>query len=395
MSDPEAAILKLPDELLLDIANNVDVVGLHGLALTCRRIRPIAQEALVRNGTLTPIKIWMLIDTLQTHPELAMALSHLRLGPITKEQAISMMETSEAHKTQAYHSSCCDIISRLYPHTDKTAHKIIHSQPDDFYTAGVLVLIALAKGLIAISTSTNSIDTVPMMRTFFNNDNAFVSCWHRQAKSQLEDRLQELNVTDPWLGRDREARTWPPATFMNLSRFRQLKRLVVPSQYISLVQNDTTLPIYDGYYTQSNPCLLLPKSVELIQLTRIDAYFSVAWLSKLMGCVNIFPKLRKIEMHFDYNMMSTAWYIRASNQGGKRFLTLLQELKASNALFTTAFCDVKFADEAQLKILPTSEDHITGDLVPALEKCLATTHDDLEKDAEMLAALGYTARSSG
>jgi hypothetical protein len=57
---------------------------------------------------------------------------------------------------------------------------------------------------------------------------------------------------------------------------------------------------------------------------------------------------------------------------------------------TTVFGDRKFADQARV----ISPGYTIGDLVLALERCLATTYDELEKDAEMLAALCYTARSS-
>ena len=44
MSQSGIAILRLPDELLVNVAGGVDIVDLNVLSLTCRRIRPIAQE---------------------------------------------------------------------------------------------------------------------------------------------------------------------------------------------------------------------------------------------------------------------------------------------------------------------------------------------------------------
>jgi hypothetical protein len=384
MSDPEAAILKLPDELLLDIANNVDVISLHGFALTCRRMRPIAQEALVRNATLSPINIWKLVETLQAHPGLAIALTHLRLGPMTQEHAINMIETSEAHETQADHSTCCDIIPGLYPHTDKSASKDSKARVDNFYSAGLVVLIALAKNLTAISTGTNSIDTIPVMRILFNNDNASTLCWYEQARSQLEDRLEELNVViDPWLDRHRLPLSRCPIQPMNLSHLGRLKRLVAPPANIYSLQDKP------GNWTPSDPCRVLPHSIESIRLTRISADFEVRWLSSLLRFVNSCPGLREIGLQFPYNTLSTAWYICASYQAGQRFLTLLQELKASNTLLTVSFGDLRLTDPARGVTCPSSERYITSDLVPALERCLATTHDDLEKDIQLLVVLGY------
>jgi hypothetical protein len=403
MSKPEAAILKLPDELLLDIAKDVDVTGLHGLSLTSRRMRPIAQEGLIRKATLSPINVWKLVETLQLKPGLAMALNHLRFGPITQVQHIDMMRISELHEMQSDHSSCCDIIPLLYPPKNEPAKEHTQARVDDFYSAGVVVLVALAKGMEMISMGTDAFSAVPVMKTLFHDQSALTSCWHEQARSQLEGRLEGLNiVVDPRLekyvsGRRMSADDPFPRLYMDLSRFERLKRVVVPYTEICKVSNHIARAPHQPSYSNDwkDPGRMLPQSLGSITLTQVEAFFDVDWFSKLLGCVNSFPNLRNIEMRISYNILSTAWYIRASPQGGRKFLTLLRALKMSKALLTMAFGDVKFAEVGTNTMFPTSNDYISGNLAPALEKCLSTTHDELEKDAEMLAALGYTARSIG
>jgi hypothetical protein len=401
MSSPEAAILKLPGELLLDIANEVDVIALKGLSLTCRRTRPIAQESLVRKATLSPINVWKLVETLRSRPGLAMALTHLRLGPITQVQYDHMMDTSEAHKIWKDHGSCCDIVSELYPSKDEPSSEYTEARVSDFYSTGMVALVALAKGMETISTGTDAIDTLPLMKTLFQVYNESESCWIEQVRSQLEGRLEELNVViDPWMEKHlMRCRMSVCGSYthsaMNISCFGRLKRLVIPYRKLDCVSNNLHQYQQGFLMWTMDPTLVLPHSLESISLTNLDVFFDVAWLSKLLGCFNIFPNLRKIETQFYYNMLSTAWYIRTLPQGGQKFLTLLHELKASNALFTTAFGDVKFADLGRNMMFSASNNYVAGDLLSAFEKCLATTHDDLEKDPEMLSALGYTARSTG
>jgi hypothetical protein len=66
-------LLKLPDELLLQVSHSIDGVGrnqdLRHLALACRRLRPIAQEALVCNAVVTPNSIRGFLKTLSHHTE--------------------------------------------------------------------------------------------------------------------------------------------------------------------------------------------------------------------------------------------------------------------------------------------------------------------------------------
>lgn len=79
------ALLNLPNELLLEIAQRVEQCGILALALTCREMRPIAQEVLMRTAVVSSMNIWKLADTLESRPELAKALTHLRLGAMDQD----------------------------------------------------------------------------------------------------------------------------------------------------------------------------------------------------------------------------------------------------------------------------------------------------------------------
>lgn len=65
--------LALPDELVLAIGLFVDDTRgnqvLRNLALTCRRFRDVAREALIRNVVLTPKAVRRYVNVLYEHPE--------------------------------------------------------------------------------------------------------------------------------------------------------------------------------------------------------------------------------------------------------------------------------------------------------------------------------------
>jgi len=87
MSQSTTAILRLPDELLVSITGGVETVDLHALSLTCRRMRPIAQEGLIKRATVEPANLWKLNAMLRIHPDLVTSFTHLRLGPMTMDVA--------------------------------------------------------------------------------------------------------------------------------------------------------------------------------------------------------------------------------------------------------------------------------------------------------------------
>jgi hypothetical protein len=96
MSRSRIAILQLPDELLVHVAEGVAITDLHALSLTCRRTRPIAHEGLVQRATLSPEKVWKLVGMLQSHPDLVRFLTHLRLRPIPEDAADRILGTYAA-----------------------------------------------------------------------------------------------------------------------------------------------------------------------------------------------------------------------------------------------------------------------------------------------------------
>jgi len=105
------------------------------------------------------------------------------------------------------------------------------------------------------------------------------------------------------------------------------------------------------------------------------------------------------------------WHYRSiPYSNNKEFPAALQRWRASRVGLTTAFGTTKFREigwEEPSGNLTTALEtrklyadarqperhYTTGDLIPVIEKCLATTHDQLEKEPEMMAALGYVLRS--
>jgi hypothetical protein len=112
------ALLDLPNELLLDIAQRAGQEGLLALSLTCRQIRHIAQEALRHTATVSPRNIWKLADTLGVRRELAKALTHLHLGPMDHETHDNMLRYNEHRReslTVSENAAYLALFSEAYP----------------------------------------------------------------------------------------------------------------------------------------------------------------------------------------------------------------------------------------------------------------------------------------
>jgi hypothetical protein len=133
-------LLQLPNELLLQIAHFLDWVGrnqdLRHLALTCRRLRLIAHEALICNAVLTPASVRDYLEIVLQHPE----------------YVAKMSGTLHLHATRAHHQSRDTAISRQHwSFTNNLIHEHCHSLMED--TCGIYGLEAWTRELSEINYS--------------------------------------------------------------------------------------------------------------------------------------------------------------------------------------------------------------------------------------------------
>jgi hypothetical protein len=114
-------LLELPNELLLQVVSSVEGAGrnqdLRHLALTCRRLRPIAHEALICNPVLTPESIRDYLHIFFQHPEHVAKLSerlHLHATDIHEwlENTALFCEDWGFINSKLY-QTCYDIIGNI------------------------------------------------------------------------------------------------------------------------------------------------------------------------------------------------------------------------------------------------------------------------------------------
>lgn len=386
-SHSKAAILRLPEELLVHITEDVDITDLHVLSITCRRIRPIAQEGLVRRATLPLKNVWKLVDLLQAYSTLVISFTHLRLGPISEDAARSIVSNhNAAQRPHMIHGdySICD-----------TAFKESRCT-----SAGMKVLLTLAHGLKCVSMGTVSSHSFDLLNACiltgtdtYSTEVAMHS--YEKARSDLQARLEEVNV-------DPDHPDAFPATSLvmslHLSECSKLKRLVIPYRTLFKRPGDRLLSeftpcrlVEHRYYTE--PHRILPPSLESVHIIFGTVSPDVRWLDRLILNEVGFPKLREVQLLFKQNLLSAAWNLCCYPDS--RLLATLRGWQASRVDLTTRFGIARFTDVA---IMETKRDtpapYIAGDIIPAVEKCLATTLDQLKDEPEMLAALGYVAGST-
>lgn len=402
MPDPDAALLKLPDELMIEGAKNVDVTSLHGLSLTCRRTRPIAQEALIQQAIVSPLNIWKLAKTLHVHPRPGAALTHIRFRPMTEKTSIAMANTSEIQSMQEDHKPCYRTIMDSYGKVNKAILDGGDLSDSDFSSAGMAILMALAPGVRSMTIGTNVIQALTVMEICLRNGGASrlsaIRDWFEQARSQLESRLSELIV----IYEDAEVTSYQlssgiyrqelvrPALYLSLSSYGQLKRLVVPYQKIGW---QTSALSTSTSFEQSDPAQVLPQSLQFIRLIMDGRRLRVARFDKLFD-PTVLPNILQVELQFSHNMLSSAWEISMSFVYRKEVLPGLQRWRALRASLITTFGNIKFTDAWTGVRRQRPSQHTAGDLTQAIEKCLATSHTEIEKDSEVLIALGYEARSA-
>ncbi|KAI4932287.1 uncharacterized protein J4E92_004187 [Alternaria infectoria] len=406
MSQPRTAILRLPDELLVSITGGVEIVDLHALSLTCRRMRPIAQEGLIKRATVEPANLWKLNAMLRIHPDLVASFTHLRLGPMTMDVA---RDSYEKHYTAWKISRGC------YEHSTTDAERWTVC-----FFESMTVLFTLAHSLKATSFNGMSGTIFDEVNDAYNafvchNKPATISTHQpiRQARSDLQARLEEINVEVSLVGEYLHN-----SLIMGLDPvdFSSLKRLVIPYQYLF-----DKLCIHDratfGHRIRDPATAelrhVLPSSLESLRtsISHENLWPGTQWLDNLIADDVNFPRLREVQLLYPYNIVSMGWHYRSiPYSNNKEFPAALKRWRASRVGLTTAFGTTKFREigwEEPSGNLTTALEtrklyadakqperhYTTGDLIAVIEKCLATTHDQLEKEPEMMAALGYVLRS--
>lgn len=364
MEHPDTVLVGLPPELLLRIASNMEIMELKTLSLTCRHLREIAQETLIRKATVLPAGIWTLVRFLERRPGLVAPLTHLRLALGTSEQNRSMSDDHEHNAQTSDHASCNEVKSL------------------DCHAVAMATLFTLTRGLKKISLDTTTMIHAAMLMSCVDTDYDLpgsLKPTYDEAGAHIQGQLEEITV---------HLETWENPNnihfdvCMDFSCFSNLKRLVVPcwtlAKNITLSRPNNSLPKIPEQVAVLGDAL--PKSLEsacfLVEPSRIFW----EWYSLLILCQDGFPKLREVEFKFQYNVLSIAWAIAISEENRAEVRDAFAKLKDSHVSVVTTFGNKRFFDEARNKKPPANMVYTTGDLLTGIDRCIRYVQKQEEGD---------------
>ncbi|KAF2030879.1 hypothetical protein EK21DRAFT_88596 [Setomelanomma holmii] len=336
----------LPDGLLLDIAARTDVTGILGLCLTSHRMRS------------------KLVNALRTRPDFANGLDCLEIGGLTKEtceKLVAVKVEFEKSVSGPAWNAWYDLPRATYPGAADLATVASMKTLSGFIFAGIAVAIACAKSLKSLKLKVNAIDYTKLGFVLRSDDRGDrwtvpgITGYRSEVRFLLQSRLESMNIMqdDGVLRHDGgcDCCCTIPTMYNQLGSFIHLKRLVMPFA-----------------------CLEIETS-------------EFKWLDEL---VTSFQTLLDIELRFKTNLLSTAWTICTHFVGERETITVVRRWKQqSNTRITTVFGNAKFNDCVANIERKAPKSYDTGDLDRALERCLATTHELLTKEMELMDALGY------
>jgi hypothetical protein len=402
MADSTTALLDLPNELLRTIAQITDRDGLLGLSMTCRRLRPHGQEALVSTDVaVSPLNIWDLARTLRNRPELAKNFSHLRIGNLDSKVHRAIKTKLDKHlETVAYSSNYRDIVLHAYQTSVDVPRALAQEEVRGYLELALIVLFALSPNIKALSMGVRSWECMQLLSEVLVIDDipnpAPLNGWHAKLKIYLQ-RLEKLEI----IGEDFNDQM-PDRKFVDVdwSKLLRLQRLAVPLS--ELFSFD---PLEDD---DSFRQLSLPECIHLIQ---IDVEWTQHWAA--MAVVDHLIQspngLRKIEVRLANDLLSTAWEISKrgiSHSRNERFLggslgteqdwlRALKRWKGASPPIEIMFGTAKYEDTLEeMCHLAPEEGYKAGDLAAAIDRCVAMFSKDMKQHPELMEALWNDISSS-
>ena len=393
MSASAVALLDVPTELLLNIAQHVDRNGLLGLALTCHRLRTVAQETLIRNVTLSPKNVWKLVNTLVVQRGLSKALTHLRLGAMNQDTYDAM------HRLEADGQAAIRYKEDLaYRAVLRQSYGSGIGEDDmkslDLASSGLIVLFALATNLRSMSLGTNGINRIPLLRDVFRNNGAAIPSQipplHDRFRAYVECQLEELEITleGTIYAYCADSGVQKPCApiYLQFPGFQRLKRLVAPySQIVAepLVEwmDERIQNRYDTRPTYS--IAVLPRCLMSVCLTYdyIDECSS-EWLDSLF-VLAYFPDLRDVELRSRCTLWTGA-LLSSQGHSVDHYIAAILRWNQSRLAFKTTF-----GTRTLWAPVDDTGSYTTGDLSAALQHCEGEELQTLLQDADFRASLGY------
>ena len=395
MSALAVALLDVPNELLLNISQRVDRDGLLGLSLTCHHLRTVAQETLIRTATLSPKYVWKLVNTLMVQPGLSKALTHLRLGEMNQDTYDATQRLEADRKVAMRYKE-----DLAYQAVLRQAYGSGIRKDDmkslDLASSGLIVLFALATNLRSISSGTNCLSHIPLLRDVFRNNGAVPSkqipALHDRFRTYVKCQLQELDVTlenhiYSYYAAFGGQTPYAPM-YLQSAGFQQLKRLVAP---YSQIVSEPLVEWMDGgiqnrYDTRATYSIaVLPRSLTSVCLT-YENFSEVpsGWLDSLFVEAH-FPNLRDVELRSRRTLWATAWRFSQDQEGPlDDHIAATMSWNESRLAFKTTFGTITLYTPVE-----DTGHYIAGDLLAALQHCQGKELEMLLQDADFRAGVGW------
>ncbi|KAH7393883.1 hypothetical protein DE146DRAFT_110880 [Phaeosphaeria sp. MPI-PUGE-AT-0046c] len=274
-----AALVRLPDEILLDVAMRVGcAIDLGQLALTHRRFRFIVQDVLVRNGRLSINNIPRYIELLEQNQGWIAQIKHIEFKRVPPHYE-AFGPTRKARKA-------CARLVRALALTVPDAQRQMELEMDlKLSESWVLVLLAILPNAttLTIASDEGSLDSrcAPLLtRQYFGSNTS--SGLRHELLDMVEGRLATVSITMD------KAPTRLPKIPFRLVHFKALKTCTVAGNFVS------------GVHFQP-PDSVLPQQLELLRITcdqNTCPWDWIDWLQQQM-MRNLFQSLQSVQLFVD------------------------------------------------------------------------------------------------
>jgi hypothetical protein len=290
-----AAFLRLPDELLLKVAGEIDgneaSHDLRQLALTHSRFRPIVHETLVCNGVAPVCNVSTYIIILSRHPERAR-----RIEKVTLVHGLN----DYAYASQRAMRACFAANRVMWPDTSAKDERDM-PMLDKMSPVWARVLFVVLGNLKELSAkledndaSLKYIDSVLDSLPPHNLPNSI----HYRLMDLVHDRLESLSVT-VGTSADRVYREANATLFLN-----SMKKLKIVTLTGDVLRHKTLSPMIAS--------ATLPPSVEVLRIYCSQVTFPWKFLNemyKLKAAGDELHYLRQVQLFFSLPCRSMARYL--------------------------------------------------------------------------------------
>ena len=316
----KSKLLQLPDELLLNVAFNINRVDrnqdLRHLALTCRRLRGVAQEALIRAAFVTPYGLRTYLQTLCLQPEKASFVSSIHLHASSEHtwpKGDGPLFDNGSWMTSPFFKSCHQIMGTVcegYDHMHWA--QSLNGDDASSLSACLATLLVLLKAVNTLRISSAFIEDshflAPALIRKIPDNSRWLSLHSRVSK----------RLASGWTSGALEAffprvRTMEVVEGVGLSKivnldfhpFTHLTSLSVPARDLVFADSETRYWGPPRDQLPSDPEDVLPHSLEAIKIQigdlALERGYLLLWLHKLSRSLSTFERLKHIHFQFERN----------------------------------------------------------------------------------------------